>query len=300
MILFLQDGDQIPNDAVVSLRIRSDFAPVPLTLEADILVLESVASSLKQGQQLTTAWGDNLTIVKAERKNLPIAHSAMKQDVIRVTAFLTQCMAMADVRSSAIVLENTQLQAIFAACGATIPKLPNDIVVSRFTCLRGQLPSRELRRVLGEEAGEVRWKKGRLEFIRFDELFKQSTMFPVAASAANRPDSELVERLEVPETVSTNDHGAVIAGSASGGARRVEFSPRKTELQLRNLTRRLIRRVEMRIDINVGLCAGDLVAVAGDQPMAVLTAVHCAEVSAKGSANTNAYTKLYLGTMGTA
>lgn len=146
----------------------------------------------------------------------------------------------------------------------------------------------------------MRWKKGRLEFMRFDELFKQPTLFPVAASAANRPDSELVERLEVPETVSSNDHGTVISVSTSGGARRVEFSPGKTELQLRNLTQRLIRRAEMKIDINVGLCAGDLIAVAGDQPMVILTAVHCTEMHTKGPANTNAYTKLYLGTMGAA
>ena len=142
MILYLDNGDQLRGDVLCSAVLRSDLAPIPCTLEAEVRLTDEIeAARLVEGKTLKTAADDSFTIVKAQRITGRATQGDRVQEGVRITALLTACLPIAYVRDRAIIKEGAGLAAIYRSAGATIKGIDGDFPVPRFYCPIGETPS---------------------------------------------------------------------------------------------------------------------------------------------------------------
>lgn len=296
MILFLADGKQIRGDLIKSAVLRSDLAPMPMTLEADIRSGDNdMDKRLAEGQLLSIGSGDALHIVKSIRVAGRSTQGTREMAGFRITALLKSCLGAAYVRSRAIIKESASLSAIYKAAGATIKAVDADFPVPRFYCPVGETPTFHIARVLQEEGGVVRWKSGRLQFVRLPDLFKQSPVKTLPDNASDDVDGGFLERHEVPWFFSLDAAGAAVFGNRKK-PRTVRYAPFKDTQRLRNMTRCLVHRKTVRIDYDGRIGAGDLIAFAGGEKLAVVTAAHVFGSGTDGGAS-DTYTRLWLGAL---
>lgn len=291
MILSLPNSKQLRGDIVKSLVLRSDLSPVPVTLEAEIHVDDELSRQLAEGSILTTGAGDALRIIQAVRSVGRAAQGARELSVVRITAMLDACHKVAFVRSRAIVKESAALSALYRAAGATIQALDADFPVPRFTCLVGSTPSFHIARILQEEGGVVRWKAGRLKFIRLADLFRQKATANLPNNASDDVESGFLEHHEIPSFFSLAASGSFVTGDLTK-PREMRFSPHTNVQRLRNMTQCLVQRKVMKIDYADQLCAGDLIEFVGGVPLVIITAAHVFE---NGEDGNNQYTRLWMG-----
>lgn len=295
MILFLSTGKQIRGDLILSATVRSDLAPVPLTLEADIRTDDDLLKRLAEGETLTLAGSDVLRIIKSEPSPSRDSQGEHDTSAVRITALLDACHKLAFVRDRAIVKEGTALSAIYRAAGATLRGIDADFPVPRFTCLAGDTPTFHVSRVLQEEGGVVRWKAGKLHFFRLTDLFKQRVAMTLPPNIGGEVDSGFIERHEVPWFYSLTASGGFSFGDRSK-ARAARFSPHKDASRLRNLSRCLVLRKTPKIDPAWQLAAGDLIQMKGGEVLVVITAAHVFQSGSDGTGS-NQYTRLWLGSL---
>lgn len=298
MILYLNNEQQIRGDLVKSAVLRSDMAPVPITLEAEIRVDEDMAKRLAEGEIIVVGGnayeaGDRLKIIKSVAVNNRSVQGEREMSAVQITAILDVCHSIAFVRSRAIIKEDAALSAIYRAAGASLKAIDADFPVPRFTCLIGDTPSFHIARVLQEEGGVVRWKKGRLKFFRLPDLFRQEFTMNLPDNASDDIDSGFLERHEVPWFFSTDDSGAHVFGNQNK-ARSTRFAPFKDAQRLRNMSRCLVRRKVTKIHPAMQIAAGDLINFVGGEPLCVVTVAHVFESGTDGSGN-NQYTRLWMG-----
>ena len=296
MILFLADGNQIRGDLIASATLRSDLAPVPVTLEADIRVGDSsIEEQLVVDQLVNTASGDKFRIIKSEKIDSKEVQGPNLVSVVRIAALLDSCHAVSFVRSRAIVKEQASLSAIYRAAGATVNAIQADFPVPRFCCPVGGTPTFDISRLLQEEGGVVRWKEGKLEFMRLPDLFKQEPLFKLPHNAAENIESGFLERHEIPWFYSLDDTGALIFGNREK-PRTTRFAPFQNEQKLRNMTRCLVRRKVAKVPFDARICAGDLIEFTDDTKLAVVTAAHAWIGGINGGTGEN-YSRLWLGSL---
>lgn len=294
MILTLENGKQLRGDLILSAILRSDLAPIPVTLEAEIRAgEEGFDGQLAEGKLLTLATGDTLHIVKSERIVRPYVQGSRILDGFRVTALLAACLPVAYVRSRAIVKEDATLSAIYRAAGASV-SVKSDFPVKRFSCLIGDVPSFQIARVLQEEGGVVRWKSKRLEFLPLRGLNAADAVRTLPGRATEDEDAGFLERHAVPWFFSLDSAGGFIYGNRDK-PRSVRYAPFKTEIQLRNMTRALIRRRVVKTGYDQRICAGDCVTFEDGAKYTVLTAAHCFSNGSEEGGASDQHTRLWLG-----
>jgi hypothetical protein len=297
VILFFADGKQIRGDLIKSAVLRSDLAPIPMTLEADIRAGDDdMDQRLAEGQLLSIGSGDALRIVKSVRVADRAVQGTREMAAYRITALLDACHGAAYVRSRAIIKESATLAAIYKAAGAAIKAVDADFPVPRFCCPVGETPTFHIARVLQEEGGVVRWRGGRLQFVRLPDLFKQTQVLTLPDNTSDDVDSGFLERHEVPWFFSLDAAGAAVFGNREK-PRTARFVPFKDVQRLRNMTRCLVHRKTSRISFSGQIGAGDLIAFAGGAKLAVITAAHVYESGTDDGGASNTYTRLWLGAM---
>lgn len=297
MILFLGDGSQLRGDLIKSAVLRSDLAPVPITLEADIRAGdESLDKALAVGQLLSISSGDALRIVKSVRVTGRAAQGTREMAAYRITALLDCCQSLAYVRSRAIIKEGAALSVIYRAAGATIKAVDADFPVPRFYCLVGQTPTFQIARVLQEEGGAVRWKGGKLQFLRLPDLFKQDALRTLPDNASDEVDSGFMERHQVPWFFSVAADGAMLLGNRDK-PRVARFAPLSNAQRLRNMTRCLVHRKTLRVNYDGRIGAGDLIAFAGGARLTVITAAHVFSSGTDDGGAGDTYSRLWLGAL---
>lgn len=295
MILYLSNGKQIRGDLIKSAVLRNDLSPVPVTLEASIRIDDDIGKQLAEGEIVKTDAGDALRIVKSTRSVERSAQGGNRQTAYQsITAMLDACHKVTFVRSRAIVKEDAVLSALYRAAGASLQAVDADFVVPRFTCPIGDAPSFHIARVLQEEGGVVRWKAGKLKFIRLKDLFTQKPVGNLPNNATDDVDSVFLERHEVPSFFSLSPAGEFVFGDVSK-PRSVRYTPFKNALRLRNMTQCLVQHKVMKTGYSFNLVAGDLIHFEGDVPQCVITAAHVFE---NDGDHTNQYTRLWLGILG--
>lgn len=295
MILFLNNGKQIRGDLIRSAVLRSDLAPVPLTLEAEIRIDEDMEKRLAEGQALTMANGDALQIVKAEPALPAVAQGARQMAAVRVVAVLQACHPVAFVRSRAIIKEGATMAAIYRAAGATLKRVEGDFPVARFSCLVGDTPSFHIARQLQEEGAVVRWRAGALQFFRIDDLARQAPALTLPDSSGEELKSGFLEHHEIPNAFSLSAAGAFVQTSATDRARKAVFAPHKTQAALRNMSRCIVLSKVVRTAYAGQIAAGDRVNITGvEAPLVVMTAAHVFESGTDG-AGADQYSRLWLG-----
>ncbi len=293
MILFFENGRQARGDAIRSAFLRSDLAPVPMSLEADFLSDEETNQMLQQGKVITTGSGDVFEIIKREKVSLASVQDERLRSGVRITAMLQRCLPVAFVRKLAIIKEDSTLSGIYRASGANISGIDADFPVPRFCCLVGQTPSFAIQQVLHEEGGTVRWRQGKLQFRRLVDLFRQDPVLTLPDFNSIDTQSGFLERHSVPTCFSTGDDGGIAMGDTSK-ARVMRFSPFKSTLRLNNMSKAIIRRQPFNLAYNQRLNAGDRISVVGQPDMVILTAVHAVHA---GDRKNNQYTRIFLGSL---
>lgn len=294
MIIRLESGDQIRGDLIKSVVLRSDMSPIPLTLEADIRADEPMRKELSIGKVLEAGRdAEKVVIIKSQRVVGRNAQGEHDTGAIRITAILESCSAAAFARQRAIVKENATLLEVYRAAGAQIKSVSNDFQIPRFSCFAGDAPTFHISRALQEEGGVLRWKSKGMQFYRLPDLFKQKPVINIPDNAIEDVDSGFLERHLVPSFFSLNEQGQAVFGNRDK-TRKVEFSPFKNELRLRNMTRCLVLSKIAKLGFTPQILAGDLVNVASEDPLSVITAAHVFEVNADGEGS-NQYTRLWLG-----
>lgn len=275
---------------------RSDMAPVPLTLEAEIRIDDGMEGELSVGKTII-AGGDQyaLYILKSEVSTGRVAQGERAVSFVKISAILDVAHEVAFVRRSAIIKENTTLSAIYRAAGAKLSAIDADFPVSRFYCPVGDTPTFPIARALQEAGGIVRWRAGKMQFIRLPDLFKQKAVVDIQSGDTEAATSGFVERHSVPWFFSLSPSGEVVHGSREK-ARSVRYVPFKNEQQLRNMSRCLVHRKKAKLDYSERLCAGDLVNVVGGDKLAIVTAVHVFSSGTEGE-TPDQYSRLWLASM---
>lgn len=295
MILYLENGDQLRGDVLCSAVLRSDLAPIPCTLEAEVRLTDEIeAAQLVEGKKLRTATDDEFTIVKAQKIIGRTTQGDRIQSGVRLTALLASCLPVAYVRERAIIKENANLAAIYRSAGATIKGVDGDFPVPRFYCPIGETPSYHIARILQEGGGAVRWKGGKLTFFALSDMTQQKISYTIQETGVERVETGFLERHTVPWFYSLDDAGGFVYGNR-GKARPALYSPFKDALRLRNMTKCLVRKLTAKIGFDQRICAGDLVQMSSGEKFVVMTAAHVFESGALTGDGQNAYTKLWLG-----
>lgn len=297
MLLRLANGRELRGDWIKSATLRSDCAPVPLTLEADLRAGDDqVDAQLAEGKTITVAGADTLRILKSTRVAERLVQGDRQMAGTRIVAALDACAAAAMVRRTPIIKENARLAEIYRAAGATLRGIDADFAVDRFCCPAGSVPTYAIAAALQEEGGVVRWRAGRLQFIRLADLFKGKPVMNLPNNASDDVRSGFLERHTVPWFYSLNEAGEPVYGNR-GKERVARYAPFTNEQRLRNMTRCLVRRKVVRIALNVAVCAGDLIELHDGLKLAVITAAHAFASGTDAGGTREAYTRLWLGSL---
>lgn len=294
MILYFDNDQQVRGDCIIRAALRSDMAPVPVTLECDLRADESVLPLVAEGKIITTGHGDRLRIVSSQPITGNYTRGERLDAMVRLVAFLDECAPVTFVRERAIIKEKQTLHALYRAAGCSLRSVSADFPVPRFVCMVGDTPSFHIARALQEAFGIVRWKSGRLQFMTLRDLMNQKPVTQIPASASDDVKSSFLERHEAPAFFSIAPDGSVIHG-ARNKARAASFAPHQSLAQLNNMGRVLVRRKESKIDYSGQICAGDVIDYMGAKPLAIITACHYFESGTDRGGVQKAYTKVWCG-----
>lgn len=292
MVLLFPDGSQIRGDLILRSALRYDMVPVPVTLEADFKADDSVLAQLKEGSIITTGTGERMQVVYCKPVRGGVAQGDKLQMGVRVVAFLEDCAQIAFARSRAIIKYNQTLLSIFKAAGCKLRGVESDLPVPRFVCMVGDTPSVGVSRVLQEAGGVLRWKGGRLSFLRIHDLMRQAPVITLPNLASDDTQSEYLERHEIPAFFSLSPAGQVIHGNRVK-TRASMFAPHQDQASLHNMTRVLVKRKEVRTQYSANLRAGDVVNFTGGLPHVILTACHYHEAADGPQGVAQDFTKLW-------
>lgn len=295
MIIVLANGKQLRGDWIKSAVLRNDLAPVPETLEAEIRYDASLAKYLEEGQVLEAGLGNKHRIVKVELQAERAMQGERPLAAWRITTLLDAAANVAFVRRTAVIKQNTSLAALYRACGCSIAVVENDFSGGTFACLVGDVPSIHIARLLQEEGGVVRWRRGRLAFLRLLDLKNQDTTVVLPANAISETGSGFLERHDVPMYHSTRPDGTLLLGSRRK-ERAAVFVPNKDARQLQNMSRVLVRANVLKVEYSGGHFAGDVVKLSNGEKRVIMTAAHVYRSGTDGT-SVEQYTRLWLGTV---
>jgi hypothetical protein len=291
LIIILGNGKQLRGDMIKSAVVRSDLAPIPATLEAEIRDDSEINRFISEGKSIE-ANGDLYRIIKAKKADNRKVQGKRDMTFTHIIGLLESCHAVAFVRQKAIIKENATLAEIYRAAGATLKAIDADFAIPRFYCLVGKAPTFPIAQVLQEEGGVVRWKGGKMRFFRNQDLFRQKPVMTLPDNADENVISGFQERHEIPWFYSIGQDGAFVYGNREK-SRSAVFVPFKNALRLHNMTRCLVRRKVSKIQYAGRLAAGDLVDITGSSPLAIATAAHVFKGGADGG-SAEQYTRLWL------
>lgn len=287
-------GKLVPGDLLVSGVIRSDMAPVPMTL--DVTLRQDSKFTVNKGDRVV-AGRDGLTyqvVQVSDNNDITAVQGHRAYGTTSFIAFLDSCAAVAVPRATAVVKNAATLGEIYRSCGATIP-VDSDFTVSRFASFIGDVPSFRIAQVLQEEGGAVFWAAGKLKFIRLPDLFKQTPTKKLLTDSTEDLSNEFLEQHEIPFFYSTDDTGAIIFGNRDQ-TRTARYVPRQDQRTLTNMTRVLVLKKKFKSPYAPAINAGSVILVV-DTPYAVVTAAHVYETGTDGSGS-NAYSKFRLAVLG--
>lgn len=295
MNLFYDDGGPqlIDGEYLKSFVLRNDLVPIPVTLEAEIRVEDEALQFFMQGSKVYTANDDEFTILKSEPVSSGRVQGGNVAQYVRITAVLSSFVNACFVKEKSIYKKNTTLADIYRSIGCRADAMEGDFTVPLFNCMAGEPPSYQIAVILQESAGVMRWRDGKLAFMRVIELFNQEVITDIPIAAGETVESGFLERHEIPTFYSVDDNGNFIYGNKAK-ARTARFVANKDQLTLKNMSTCLVLKQISRIAYNDNIAAGDLIQVSADENLVVITAAHVFTAGIDGDPPRQ-YTKLWLG-----
>ena len=294
-IFYDDDGEKqlVDGEYLKSFVLRNDLVPVPVTLEADIRVDNESLQFFEQGMKVYTANDDEFIILKSEPMSSGKVQGGNVAQLVKITAVLSSLINACYAKEKSIRKKNTTLADIYRAIGCRADAIVGDLTVPTFNCMAGEPPSYQIAVILQESAGVIRWRDGKLAFMRLDDLFNQEVITDIPIVAGESVTSGFLERHEIPSFYSVDDSGEFVYGNKEK-ARTARFVANKDQLTLRNMSTCLVLKQISRIAYNDNIVAGDLLQVSADENLVVITAVHVFTGGVDGDPPRQ-YTKLWLG-----
>lgn len=288
------EGKAIRGDLVKSLVVRNGAFPIPATLEAVIRVDSILAKKLVKGE-IITAGNDPFRIIKSEPDTTPSMQGLHVMTAMKIIALLDAFHKLAFISEKAVYKERANFSDILRACGATVKSIEGDVAVPLFFAPVSQVCTGYIAKVLQEEGLFMRYKAGSLKISRLQELTNQKPVSTITIRSGGDVKSGFLERHEVPTFVSLDEEGKAISGD-SEKPRLGRFVSGKSEQQLKNMSRYVVKKKTVNVDICASLCAGDVLNVENGAPLVVVAAAHVFHSGTDGSGS-NQYSRLWLGSV---
>lgn len=287
------DVNGLRGDMVMAACLRHDLAPIPLTFEAKLRVTPETAPDYQDGKEIRIN-EIAFRIVKSEplRNAGGLVQGQYPMAAVAITAFPEGCVNVAKPRKSAVIHRNAGFASIYRACGATVG-VEGDVVVSRFACFAGDVPTFQLANVLQEESAVLMWRAGKVQLVRLPDLLAQAPVDEITVESSEDIKSGFLEADEIPVYLSTDAHGQFLSGSRREAAQAVSYAPRKSLRELNFMSRVLVRRKVIASKPNPTLRAGDMISVRG-VPLVIMTAAHYMQNNTDGG-GANQYSRYWLG-----
>lgn len=293
MDLYHSGGDKIRGDFIRRVVLRSDLAPIPLTLEAEVRV-DSESLDLFQVGKTLKLDEDEFEILKSELQQSARAQGDQVAAAIKLIAVLKPLVKVCFLKRKAIVkTKAASLREVYTACGAELGQVKGDTKLPRFVCLAGEVPSYHIARALQEAGGVLRWKQGRLEFLELDSLATQPVVEEISSAVAKHVESGFLERHDIPAFYSVDQAGEIVHG-AREKERSARYHPGADEAMLRKMSKCLVLTKTATVKFNASLAAGDRVNVTNEKPLTIMTAASVFAPGSDGDEQTQR-TKLWLG-----
>lgn len=282
MIIVIGDtGKLIPTSELISATYRTDLVPVPATLELTVRNHPDLVDALVEGAELLV--GDlsiPLTIIKVQ----PLQTQTIKDDRrvggIALVAVLSGCQGLIEPMNKAVILEQTTFLSAFRSCGGRMGS-SDDLPLPYFVCLKGGVPTIEIAKRCQQEAAVVRLSGKRLAVSKITDLLNAPVVEKYDPSAVTWLKNQMIQNLHVPSFVSIDPDGSTVYGTDTTQSRPVDYRPRMTQRQLKNLEKVLIHRGTMTRPLNMERQAGDVILV-GTEKLLILTAAHRFDSGALG------------------
>lgn len=293
MRITFEDGASVASQDLLSVRLRTDLVPVPVSLELVVQRNAELASRLVDQAKL---WlGDMpLTIVKTEDYRSQLLRDGMAIGGIKVIAVLQGCESLLYPASRAVILSATSFAEVYRACGATVT-FAEDVPLPDFVCLKGQIPTMGIARCLQQEAACLRYTEQGLSVVRLSQLFQGEPIAAFDPSDVTWISNQAVVSASIPKTVSIASDGSSVVQADGNDSRSVIYRARLDHRQIQNLRTVLVTHATLQRPLNPDWQSGRWVQV-GDRRLVILTALQRIDTAAMGG-NAVFASKLWLAGM---
>lgn len=295
-IIVAATGQMILGSDLLSATLRLDCVPVPATIELTVQSTPELDAALVVGAELLVGTAAlSITLVKVQPIKSQMIKDGRRIGGIACVGVLSGCQRLIEPTNKAIILSNASIIGAMRSCGARIASSGDDIALSKFVCLKGQIPTVEIAKRLQQEAAIVRLKDGKLTVAKIDTLLKADPVAKYDPSAVSWVESPAVQNLNTASFVSVAADGSTIEGGDGLSNRPLSYMPQMDSRQIRNMEKVLIHRGSITRPLGMQVQSGDTVLV-GDRVLVALTVAHKVDTGALGG-NSVAATKIWLSSL---
>lgn len=293
MLIFLDNHQPVPTADLLSVIVRYDLVPIPVSLEMTVRATDELRQQLSVNQKLLLNDGLSLTIVKSELVHNNAIKDGKRLGGLAIIAVLSGCEALLGVSAKAVIHQSVSFAEIYRSLGAMV-KILDDIKVNQFVCLKGQMPTERIALALQKEAAVMSYDVNRrvMAVKRLQSLFEPSADIPKYDRSQVQwfvnPCADVRQNVHY---LSVDGNGTDILGQVDE-RKCVDYIPRCDSRELNNLKRILMKRGVMLRSTDTKLMAGNLISI-DDKSYVVLTSAFRFDTGALGGGSVMA-TKAWL------
>lgn len=287
MRIVLKDGFILPFNVLVSAVLRSDSIPVPLTLEFQVLLDQTIEPMLKEDEIIHL--GENhieMKIIKANIQRTGIIRQNKRIVIGAFIAILNGCEQLIKPLAKGIFLENTSIGAALKASGTKLG-IAEDVPLLQYFCPFGQTPTYEIARKCGEEAAVINSNTdGKIIVRRLSALMQNEAKLKLDSTSVNWKNNSTGLLHEVPSYITVNKDGSTIEGEVQAG-KIASYYPNLDSRRLKNLSTALVCKGTIQRALSTDIMAGDVIEI-DEKKYFVLTAAHRIDTGAMGASSVTA------------
>lgn len=293
MQIVLANGRVLASDVIVSVILRTDCVPVPVSVEMQLILDEEIDGQLQENALFTIAEKlYEMRIVKRTVHESGIIRDDKQVILGAYIGILNGAERLIEPTSKAIFLKDTSIGQALRASGNKI-KIGEDVPLLKYLCALGETPTFQIARGLGEEAAVMFCsREAKIDIMRLSKVMDRKPRFDIPKTAVQWITNSAVLNHELKTYQTVNADGSTVEGEFKSG-KTTAFAPNKDPRRLKNLSTALVTRGTHTRSLYIDMNAGDIVSIGEDQTMLILTAVHRYDSGVLGDPSVSV-TKLYL------
>lgn len=287
MRIVLSNSNTIGFDQLVTAILRTDCAPVPVTLEFQVRMDDELLEQLKEKSVIHVTDDDiPLKIIYAIIDDTSIIKDDKQVKIGSFIAILDGCENMINPSTKPIYLQNTSIGAALKACGVKTP-VSEDVPLLKFFVPLGEIPTFMIARALVEEAAIMFIdENGKIAIRRLSNATIANAKLKIDASSVKWISSETKVRAEVPTYLTVNKDGSTVEGEIKRGTT-AKYVPLLDPRRLKNISTALVTKGITQRAFSPDIASGDVLEIA-DAKYVVLTGAHRFDTGATGGPTVSA------------